>query len=49
VASQYIADQIEIDRPAAAAAVSITLLAIAFAVLVALRLLAARSQRHEGG
>ncbi|HEY6779438.1 MAG TPA: sulfate ABC transporter permease subunit CysT, partial [Thermoleophilaceae bacterium] len=49
VASQYIADQIEIDRPAAAAAVSITLLAIAFAVLVALRLVAARSQRHEGG
>jgi sulfate/thiosulfate transport system permease protein len=48
VASQYIAKQIEIDRPEAAAAVSVMLLAIAFAVLVALRLLAARSQRHEG-
>jgi sulfate/thiosulfate transport system permease protein len=49
VASQYIAKQIEVDRPASAAAVSVTLLLIAFAVLVALRLLAARSQRHEGG
>jgi sulfate/thiosulfate transport system permease protein len=48
VASQYIAKQIEIDRPENAAAVSVTLLLIAFAVLVALRLLAARSQRHEG-
>jgi sulfate transport system permease protein len=49
VASQYIAKQIEIDRPESAAAVSVALLLIAFAVLVALRLLAARSQRHEGG
>ncbi len=49
VASQYIAKQIEVDRPEAAAAVSVTLLLIAFAVLIALRLLAARSQRHEGG
>jgi sulfate transport system permease protein len=47
VASQYIAKQIEIDRPEAAAAVSLLLLAIAFVVLVALRLLAARSQRHQ--
>jgi len=47
VASQYIAKQIEIDRPEAAASVSIALLLIAFAVLIALRLFAARTQRHE--
>ena len=35
VASQYIAKQIEIDRPETAAAVSVVLLLIAFAVLVA--------------
>ena len=40
VASQYIAKQIEIDRPASAAAVSVALLAISFAVLFALRRLA---------
>jgi sulfate transport system permease protein len=40
VASQYIAKQIEIDRPAGAAAVSIALLTIAFAVLFVLRRLA---------
>ena len=49
VASQYIATQIELDRPETAAAVSVTLLVIAFAVLVGLRLLAARTQRHERG
>jgi sulfate transport system permease protein len=49
VASQYIAKQIEIDRPEAAASVSIALLLIAFAVLIALRLFASRSQRHEVG
>ena len=49
VASQYIAKQIEIDRPESAAAVSLALLVIAFVVLVALRLLAARAQRHEEG
>jgi sulfate transport system permease protein len=49
VASQYIATQIELDRPETAAAVSVTLLVIAFAVLVSLRLLAARTQRHERG
>ena len=43
VASQYIAKQIEIDRPETAAAVSLVLLIIAFAVLVGFRLLAARS------
>jgi sulfate transport system permease protein len=37
VASQYIAKQIEIDRPANAAAVSVALLAISFAVLFAIR------------
>ena len=49
VASQYIAKQIEIDRPATAAAVSVALLLISFAVLLRLRLLAARTQRHERG
>src|SRR5215218_3371742 len=37
VASQYIAKQIEIDRPANAAAVSVALLIISFAVLFAIR------------
>ena len=37
VASQYIAKQIEIDRPASAAAVSVALLLISFAVLFAIR------------
>lgn len=37
VASQYIAKQIETDRPASAAAVSVTLLLISFVVLFALR------------
>ena len=47
VASQYIQQQIEIDRPVNAAAVSVALLAIAFATLFVLRLLSARSQRRE--
>jgi sulfate transport system permease protein len=47
VSSQYIAQQIEIDRPVNAAAVSVTLLAVSFAVLLILRLVASRSQRHE--
>ncbi len=42
VASQYIAQQIEIDRPASAAAVSVVLLLISFAVLFTLRLLTTR-------
>jgi sulfate transport system permease protein len=37
VASQYIAKQVEIDRPASAAAVSVALLFISFAVLFVLR------------
>jgi sulfate/thiosulfate transport system permease protein len=49
VASQYIAKQIEIDRPESAAAVSVALLIIAFAVLFVLRVAAARTQRHERG
>jgi sulfate transport system permease protein len=47
VASQYIAKQIEVDRPVNAAAVSIALLAISFSVLLVLRVLASRSRRHE--
>jgi sulfate transport system permease protein len=47
VSSQYIAKQIETDRAEAAAAVSFSLLLVAFVVLLALRLLAKRSMRHE--
>jgi sulfate transport system permease protein len=47
VASQYIQQQIEIDRPLNAAAVSVVLLAIAFVTLFVLRLLAGRSLRRE--
>ena len=47
VASQYIQQQIEIDRPAAAAAVSVALLAIAFVTLFVLRVFASRGQRRE--
>ena len=44
VASQYIQQQIEIDRPANAAAVSVALLAISFVTLFVLRLLAAAAR-----
>ncbi len=47
VSSQYIAKQIEIDRPVNAAAVSVSLLLVSFVVLLALRYLASRTQRHE--
>jgi sulfate/thiosulfate transport system permease protein len=47
VTSQYIQQQIEIDRPVNAAAVSVALLAIAFVTLLVLRVLASRSQRRE--
>ncbi|AOW94774.1 sulfate ABC transporter permease subunit CysT [Rhodococcus sp. WMMA185] len=47
VASQYIQQQIEIGRPASAAAVSVVLLAIAFMTLFVLRLLSSRAQRRE--
>jgi sulfate transport system permease protein len=49
VSSQYIAKQIEIDRPVNAAAVSVSLLAVSFLVLLILRYVASRSQRHEEG
>jgi len=47
VSSQYIAKQVETDRATAAAAVSVSLLLVPFAVLVLLRLVAKRSMRHE--
>jgi sulfate transport system permease protein len=47
VTSQYIQQQIEIDRPVNAAAVSVALLTIAFLTLLVLRLLAGRSLRRE--
>lgn len=47
VTSQYIAQRIEVGDPAGAAAVSVTLLAIAFGVLAALRLLARDRRRKE--
>ena len=49
VASQYIAKQIEIDRPANAAAVSVTLLLISFAVLFAIRCVARSATRTLTG
>ncbi|WP_241387109.1 sulfate ABC transporter permease subunit CysT [Rhodococcus sp. CH91] len=47
VASQYIQQQIEIDRPANAAAVSVVLLLIAFLVLFVLRAVANRGVRRQ--
>ncbi|MFC7450740.1 sulfate ABC transporter permease subunit CysT [Rhodococcus daqingensis] len=47
VTSQYIQQQIEIDRPVDAAAVSVALLAIAFVTLLVLRVLSSRNQRRE--
>jgi sulfate/thiosulfate transport system permease protein len=47
VASQYIQQQIEIDRPVNAAAVSVSLLAIAFLTLFVLRFSIGRWQRRE--
>lgn len=47
VASQYIQQQIEIDRPVNAAAVSVVLLLIAFAVLLVLRVIAHRGRARE--
>ena len=48
VASQYIQQQIEIDEPVNAAAVSVALLLIAFVVLFVLRLIAKIQIRREG-
>ncbi len=47
VVSQYIQQQIEIDRPANAAAVSVALLGISFLTLFALRVWSGRTQRRE--
>ncbi|MFI1913453.1 sulfate ABC transporter permease subunit CysT [Nocardia sp. NPDC020380] len=47
MASQYIQQQIEVDRPVNAAAVSVALLVISFAVLLVLRLFADRTARKE--
>lgn len=47
VTSQYIQQMIEVDRPQAAAAVSMVLLAVAFLTLFVLRLLAGRTTRRE--
>nr|WP_245717877.1 sulfate ABC transporter permease subunit CysT [Nocardia miyunensis] len=47
VASQYIQQQIEVDRPANAAAVSVVLLVISFLTLLVLRLFAGRAARKE--
>lgn len=47
VVSQYIQQQVEIDRPANAAAVSVVLLAISFVTLFVLRLWGSRAQRRE--
>lgn len=45
MASQYIQEQIESDVPSAAAAVSVTLLAITFLILLVLRLIGQRSEK----
>ncbi len=45
--SQYIQQQIEVDRPVNAAAVSVVLLAISFISLLVLRILAERTSRKE--
>ena len=47
VASQYIQQQIEIDQPVDAAAVSVMLLLIAFVTLLLLRIVGRRRSRHE--
>lgn len=47
MASQYIQQQIEIDRPVNAAAVSVALLFIAFVALFVLRVVANRGRRRE--
>jgi sulfate/thiosulfate transport system permease protein len=47
VASQYIQQQIEVDRPVNAAAVSVALLVISFVVLLVLRVFSERTARKE--
>ncbi|GAA2070889.1 sulfate ABC transporter permease subunit CysT [Williamsia deligens] len=48
VASQYIQQQLEVDAPVDASAVSVVLLLIAFAVLFVLRIVGRRGARREG-
>ena len=47
VASQYIQQQIEVDAPVNAAAVSVVLLVIAFVVLFILRVFGSRASKRE--
>ncbi len=47
VASQYIQQQIEIDHPVDASAVSVVLLVIAFVVLLVLRIFGRRTSKRE--
>ena len=47
VASQYIQQQIEIDRPVSAAAVSLALLAVSFFTLLVLRIVAGRAHDRQ--
>lgn len=47
IASQYIQQLIEVGDPASAAAVSVVLLVVSFAVLTTLRLVSDRTQRRE--
>ncbi|GGF28317.1 sulfate ABC transporter permease subunit CysT [Williamsia phyllosphaerae] len=48
VASQYIQQQLEVDKPIDASAVSVVLLLIAFVVLLVLRVVGRRSAKREG-
>ncbi|GAA1461984.1 sulfate ABC transporter permease subunit CysT [Williamsia maris] len=48
VASQYIQQQLEVDKPIDASAVSVVLLLIAFVVLLVLRIVGRRSAKREG-
>lgn len=47
VVSQYIQQQIEVDRPVAAAAVSVVLLAVSFVTLFVLRIWSGRGAARQ--
>jgi sulfate transport system permease protein len=47
VASQYIQQQIETDRPVAAAAVSVALLLVSFSTLIVLQFVAGRAHDRQ--
>jgi sulfate transport system permease protein len=47
VASQYIQQQIETDRPVAAAAVSVALLLVSFSTLLVLQFVAGRAHDRQ--